>query len=131
MTKDLCCPLHGIFGNDDRASPEQVNAHEAELKVRQDARVLPLRRRRPASSAAGPLPEASRPWMAGAGVRLLRQAIGEPGADMCVHYRIARAGGMAKRGDDWFPALAGGGCRATTRAMPLGDVITLDFINIA
>ena len=33
MTKDLCCPLLGIFGNDDRApSPEQVNQHEAELK---------------------------------------------------------------------------------------------------
>ena len=33
MTKDLSCPLLGIFGNDDRApSPEQVNQHEAELK---------------------------------------------------------------------------------------------------
>ena len=33
MTKDLCCPLLGLFGNDDRApSPEQVNQHEAELK---------------------------------------------------------------------------------------------------
>ena len=33
MTKDLNCPLLGIFGNDDRApSPEQVNQHEAELK---------------------------------------------------------------------------------------------------
>jgi carboxymethylenebutenolidase len=33
MTKDLSCPLIGIFGNDDRApSPEQVNQHEAELE---------------------------------------------------------------------------------------------------
>ena len=33
MTKDLSCPLLGIFGNEDRApSPEQVNQHEAELK---------------------------------------------------------------------------------------------------
>ena len=33
LTKDLCCPLIGIFGNDDRApSPEQVDVHEAELK---------------------------------------------------------------------------------------------------
>ena len=33
MTKDLSCPLIGIFGNEDRApSPEQVNQHEAELK---------------------------------------------------------------------------------------------------
>ena len=33
LTRDLACPLIGIFGNDDRApSPEQVNQHEAELK---------------------------------------------------------------------------------------------------
>src|SRR5271167_38865 len=33
MTKDLSCPLLGLFGNDDRApSPEQVNQHEAELE---------------------------------------------------------------------------------------------------
>ena len=33
MTKDLSCPLLGLFGNEDRApSPEQVDQHEAELK---------------------------------------------------------------------------------------------------
>ncbi|MGD9891798.1 MAG: dienelactone hydrolase family protein [Dehalococcoidia bacterium] len=33
MTKDLTCPLLGIFGNDDQApSPAQVDQHEAELK---------------------------------------------------------------------------------------------------
>ncbi|MGI9424502.1 MAG: dienelactone hydrolase family protein [Hyphomicrobiaceae bacterium] len=33
FTKDLSCPLLGIFGNEDRApSPEQVNQHEAALK---------------------------------------------------------------------------------------------------
>ncbi|MBK9008926.1 MAG: dienelactone hydrolase family protein [Anaerolineae bacterium] len=33
LTKDLSCPLLGIFGNDDTSpSPEQVNQHEAELK---------------------------------------------------------------------------------------------------
>jgi carboxymethylenebutenolidase len=32
-TKDLSCPLIGLFGNDDKSpSPEQVNQHEAELK---------------------------------------------------------------------------------------------------
>ena len=32
-TKDLSCPLLGLFGNDDQSpSPEQVNQHEAELK---------------------------------------------------------------------------------------------------
>lgn len=33
LTKDLNCPLLGLFGNDDQnPSPEQVNQHEAELK---------------------------------------------------------------------------------------------------
>ena len=33
LTKDLSCPLLGIFGNDDTSpTPEQVNQHEAELK---------------------------------------------------------------------------------------------------
>jgi carboxymethylenebutenolidase len=33
LTKDLSCPLLGLFGNEDRApSPEQVDQHEAELK---------------------------------------------------------------------------------------------------
>jgi carboxymethylenebutenolidase len=33
ITKNLSCPLLGIFGNEDRApSPEQVDQHEAELK---------------------------------------------------------------------------------------------------
>ncbi len=32
-TKDLSCPLLGIFGNDDPApSPEEVNQHEEALK---------------------------------------------------------------------------------------------------
>ncbi len=32
-TKDLSCPLLGLFGNEDKSpSPEQVNQHEAELK---------------------------------------------------------------------------------------------------
>ena len=33
LTKDLSCPLLGLFGNDDQGpSPEQVNQHEEELK---------------------------------------------------------------------------------------------------
>jgi len=33
LTKDLSCPLLGIFGNDDMGpSPAQVDLHEAELK---------------------------------------------------------------------------------------------------
>lgn len=33
LTKDLACPILGLFGNDDRSpSPAQVDAHEAALK---------------------------------------------------------------------------------------------------
>jgi len=33
-TKDLCCPLLGLFGNEDRSpTPEQVDQHEAALKA--------------------------------------------------------------------------------------------------
>lgn len=33
LTESLCCPLIGLFGNEDRApNPEQVNQHESELK---------------------------------------------------------------------------------------------------
>jgi carboxymethylenebutenolidase len=32
-TKDLSCPILGLFGNEDKSpTPEQVNQHEAELK---------------------------------------------------------------------------------------------------
>ena len=32
-TKDLSCPILGLFGNEDRhPAPEQVDQHEAELK---------------------------------------------------------------------------------------------------
>ena len=32
-TKDLSCPILGLFGNDDTSpTPEQVDQHEAELK---------------------------------------------------------------------------------------------------
>ena len=46
MTKDLSCPLLGIFGNEDRApSPEQVDQHEAELKrLREENRQLKIER---------------------------------------------------------------------------------------
>ena len=83
MTKDLSCPIIGIFGNDDRApSPEQVNEHEAELKKHgKSARVPPLRRRRPRHLVLAPaaLPAGSRDGRLEQGARLLRQASGEVG----------------------------------------------------
>src|SRR5207244_3364748 len=65
------------------------------------------------------------------GVRLLRQAAGAVGgADMCTSIiEIARAEGMAKCGDEWFPLSQSVVAYDHARHAPLGDVITLDFIN--
>ena len=51
---------------------------------------------------------------------------------MCTSIiEIARAEGMAKRGDDWFPLSQAVVAYDHARHAPLGDVITLDFINTA
>src|SRR5512141_679620 len=49
---------------------------------------------------------------------------------MCTSIvEIVRAEGMAKRGDQWFPLSHGVVAYDHARHAPLGDVITLDFIN--
>ena len=49
---------------------------------------------------------------------------------MCTSIiEIARAEGMAKRGDEWFPLSQAVVAYDHARHAPLGDVITLDFIN--
>jgi hypothetical protein len=49
---------------------------------------------------------------------------------MCTSIiEIARAEGMAKRGDDWFPLSQAVVAYDHARHAPLGDVITLDFMN--
>ena len=49
---------------------------------------------------------------------------------MCTSIvEIARADGMAKRGDDWFPLSQAVVAYDHARHAPLGDVITLDFLN--
>ena len=49
---------------------------------------------------------------------------------MCTSIvEIARAEGMAKRGDAWFPLTQAVVAYDHARHAPLGDVITLDFFN--
>ena len=51
---------------------------------------------------------------------------------MCTSIiEIARAEGMAKRGDQWFPLSRSVVAYDHARHAPLGDVITLDFYNTA
>ena len=63
---------------------------------------------------------------------VLRQAPGGEvgGSDMCTSIiEIARAEGMAKRGEEWFPLTQSVVAYDHARHAPLGDVITLDFFN--
>jgi len=49
---------------------------------------------------------------------------------MCTSIiEIARAEGMAKRGDDWFPLSQAVVAYDHARHAHLGDVITVDFVN--
>lgn len=49
---------------------------------------------------------------------------------MCTSIiEIAPAEGMAKRGDAWFPLAQAVVAYDHARHAPLGDVITLDFVN--
>ncbi|MFC7476363.1 DUF6295 family protein [Dankookia sp. GCM10030260] len=49
---------------------------------------------------------------------------------MCTSIvEIAQAEGMAKRGEDWFPLAQAVVAYDHARHAPLGDVITLDFLN--
>ena len=49
---------------------------------------------------------------------------------MCTSIiEIARAEGMAKRGEEWFPLTQSVVADDHARHAPLGDVITLDFFN--
>ena len=51
---------------------------------------------------------------------------------MCTSIiEIARVEGMAKRGDEWFPLTQAVVAYDHARHAPLGDVITLDFVNTA
>jgi Family of unknown function (DUF6295) len=51
---------------------------------------------------------------------------------MCTSIiEVARAEGMAKREDEWFPLSHSVVAYDHARHAPLGDVITLDFINTA
>ena len=48
---------------------------------------------------------------------------------MHVHHRDRTRGGHGEARGQMVPAIAGGGCYDHARHAPLGDVITLDFMN--
>ena len=125
--------LPAALGNDDRAPiPEQVDQHEAELK--KHGKTYEFHRYDGAGhgfflAPAALSTRAGNGWLER--FRLLRQVSGEVGGpNMCTSIiEIVRAEGMAKRGDEWFPLSQTVVAYDHARHAPLGDVITLDFIN--
>src|ERR1700759_5237305 len=73
----------------------------------------------------------SRRWTGGARCSPSSASISRSrGAVMCTSIiEIARAEGMAKRGDSWFPLSQAVVAYDHARHALLGDVITLDFLN--
>src|SRR5688572_20548485 len=73
----------------------------------------------------------SRRWTAGARYSRSSASIWQSRRrGMCTSIiEIARAEGVAKRGDEWFPLSQAVVAYDHARHAPLGDVITLDFIN--
>src|ERR1700730_3453945 len=74
----------------------------------------------------------SRRWMVGARYSPFSTSIWRSRRqNMCTSIvEIVRAEGMAKRGDAWFPLSRTVVAYDHARHAPLGDVITLDFINM-
>src|SRR5512147_2585237 len=75
----------------------------------------------------------NRRWTAGARYTPSSASIWQSrGPGMCTSIiETGRAEGMAKRGDEWFPLSQVVVAYDHARHAPLGDVITLDFINTA
>src|SRR5688500_5368358 len=84
------------------------------------------------STGIGRFTGPSRPWTAGARCTPSSASTWPRNRSrtMCTSIiEIARAEGMAKRGDDWFPLTQAVVADVQPLHAPLGDVITLDFMN--
>ena len=114
MTKDLSCPLIGLFGNDDRArapsrwTSTRPSSRSTARPTNSTATTAPATA---SSTGTGRSTGPNRRWMGGARCSRSSASISASrSTDMCTSIiEIARAEGMAKRGDEWFRALACGG----------------------
>ena len=121
FTKDLSCPLLGLFGNEDRSpTPEQVDQHEAELK--KHGKQYEFHR----YDGAGhgffyydrPATASSRRWTAGKRCSGSCTSTWPNNAGMCTSIvEIVGADGAGKGGDGWFGSLIRW-CPTTTRTTP-------------
>jgi len=101
MTKDLCCPLLGLFGNEDRAllllAPTALSAEQA-------------------------MDGWSKVFAFFASIWRSRRF-----GHVHVHHRDRTRGGHGKARDEWFPLSQVVVAYDHARHAPLGDVITLDL----
>ncbi len=134
MTKDLCVPPdRHLRQRRPRAEPRAGEPARGRAEAaRQELRVPPLRRRRPRHLVLAPASLSARGgdgWLE-QGARFLQEASGVGEPHMCTSIvEVIGADGMAKRGDEWFSLTQAVVAYDHARHAPLGDVITLDFIN--
>ena len=140
-TKDLSCPMIGIFGNDDKSpSPEQVNLHEAELEeARQELRVSSLRRRRPRLFLLRP--SGLSPGTSGRRLekscspsarKISSNRCNERSRDMCTMIaHQAKIEGRGKSGQDWFEVREANVSYDHPYDLPLEHALNIDFVNEA
>ena len=134
FTKDLSCPLLGLFGNEDRSpTPEQVDQHEAELKKHDKQYEFhrydgaghgffyydrPMYR----------IEQALDGWKKV--FAFLREAPGRIIAGMCTSIvEIVGASGAGKGSDGWFDLTHSVVSYDHPHHALLEEAITIDFVN--
>ncbi len=136
FTKDLSCPLLGLFGNEDRSpTPEQVDQHEAELK--KHGKNYEFHRYDGAGHGffyydrpAYRIEQALDGWQKVFGV--LAEAPGQITAGMCTSIvEIVGADGAGKGGDGWFELTHSVVSYDHPHHALLEEAITIDFVNSA
>ena len=138
-TKDLSCPLLGLFGNEDKSpTPEQVNQHEEELKKHgKDVRVPPLRRRRPRLLLLRParLPAGAGHGRLEEGLRVLREDPALTRDEEPSHVHDDRPPGEARgprqEGPEWFEVREANVSYDHPYDLPLEHALNIDFVNEA
>ena len=134
FTKNLSCPLLGLFGNEDRSpTPEQVDQHEAELK--KQGKNYEFHR----YDGAGHgffyydrpmyrIEQALDGWKKV--FAFLAEAFGRVGSRMCTSIvEIVSASGAGKGSDGWFDLTHAVVSYDHPHHALLEEAITIDFMN--
>ena len=106
FTRNLSCPLLGLFGNQDRApTPEQVDQHEADSRSTANGTSFTATTApgTASSTTTGRCTASSRRWTAGKRYSLFLASTWPNNAQMCTSIvEVVGADGAGKGGDGWF-----------------------------